>query len=457
MNRVSRVARLQRAPVALVMLGCLSCDGGTSSLFERRTSIADQIAAAANANVPFTATPEPADVDTVRVSESATLSLTPVFTVGDARDQHPLRFTGGISQVLPLRGGRIVMHDQPGRQLHVVDSTGRLVSSQSARIPSQHVLTRLFRNDSYILDMVARGDTLIAYSLDYSRDMAHRFHLLVAGQPALTRPVAELPNDAYSAQINLRGVSASLDVFVERTVWLSGARQLARPEHVLFRLEDTRPDDPATRILQYTRADSALTVNDGSDAGGPLFGSTVSIAMSDSAILLKRDSTARIEVFAYDGGLLRSVVLEATRLAVTDDVFARRRDAYFASRGDLDSALKVAMAVHPFPPHQPLIRGLFAAPDGHLLVLRDDLGWDAPQTEQRHVFDVFDASFRHLGRGSVPRAESIKLFAPPMLCTTHYQPESSTRAQSPRAPGEAPPRRGLVSCYRMGPAATATP
>jgi hypothetical protein len=226
---------------------------------------------------------------------------------------------------------------------------------------------------------------------------------------------------------------------------------------VLLRVKDSRPDDTATRILQYQRADSALTVNDGSHAGGPIFGATVSTAMSDSLIFIKRDSTARIETFSFDGRPLRAVVLDAERIAVTGEIFDRRKDFFFNYYGGLDSTLKAAMAAHPYPQFQPLIRSLFAAPDGHLMVLRDDLGWDAPEDEQRHVFDVFDARFRHLGRGSVPRAESIKLFAPPVLCTTHYQPDTPANAQPPRAEGEAPPRRGLVTCYRMGRPDTTTP
>jgi len=451
---------VRRAPtsvLALLFLTCVACDGGTSALFGKRYSIADQIADATNANTPFTPTPQPTSAERVLVSETATLSLTPMFTVGDGRSGHPLQFVGGVTQVLPLRNGRIVVNDQRDRKLHVLDSAGRLLSSQPASGVPPDLLTRVFGTPSFFADMVSRGDTLVALSRNYNRGAGHTVNLLVAGKPELTRALTDLDDNRTSVEPRLRGVSATLDAFVSENHWMSGARKLSQPQQTLWRVAPSDTADLTTRVLQYTRADSLLTVNDGKDAFRALFGSRVSIAFSDRLIYLARDTSPRIEVFSLDGTARRTIDLNAARVPITPEIFARKRDAIFSMYGSMDTALKTALAEHPYPAHQPIIRELVAAPDGHLLVLREDLGWDAPKDEQRLVFDVFDASFRHIGRGRLARDEWIKLFNPPLLCTTHFQPDAPESSRGKLENGETPPTRGLVTCYRIGESGAATP
>lgn len=431
----------------LAPLSVIACDGGMSSLFEKRYSIAEQVAASEKAAV-FTPTTEPTRVDSVKVNETSTLSLTPMFTVGDGRDGHALLLVGTALHVLPLRDGRMAIHDRADKQLHILDSAGRWLSSQPAHTTPPDLISTVLGRQSYFDDLVSRGDTIIALSTNYTRGAEYSLSLLVGGKPELTAHLAELSQDRTTGESNLIGVSESLETLVHKVASRSGVQYFSRPRHSVLRVPTRDEADSTTQVLRYTRADSLLSFNDGGEVVRPIFGSAISAAFSDSLLFVARDTTPRIEVFDFSGAPVRTVVLDLERVPTSPEVFARRRDAFFDYfKRSMDTAVKTALAKHPYPAQQPVIAALVASPDGQLLVLRDDLGWDAPKDEQRHVFDIFDASFGHVGRGSLDRAHTIKLFKPPVLCTSHYQPLSAEEERAIAAAHAARP--GLVTCYRI--------
>ncbi len=446
----TKVARVAAALITSIMpLGMVACDGGMSSLFEKQYSIADQVAAAENAWETFTPVPEPANVVRVAVSEAAELSLTPMFTVGDGRNGHPLRLGGFVPHILPLRSGRMALHDKASQELHIIDSAGQLLGTQPALVPSPDLLSSVLRRERYLDDLVSRGDTIIALGTTYSRGMQHSLGLLVSGKPELDKYLVQLDIDRFTGEASLLGVTDSLDVFVHKLVSRSGARNLTQPQHTIRRIPGATATDSAALVLQYTRADSLLSINDGGKVFRPIFSASVASAFSDGVIFLARDTTPRIELFDKSGASIRTVLLDVARVAATPEAFERRRSAIFDDYASLDSALKTSLAQHPYPAQQPVISALFASPDGQLMVLRQDLGWDAPAAEQQHVFDIFDASFRHVGRGRLSRAENIKLFRPPMICTSHQQPPLPDSERMSDDGIHENPRGGLVTCYRI--------
>ena len=166
-------------------------------------------------------------------------------------------------------------------------------------------------------------------------------------------------------------------------------------------------------IVTYLRSPDEVQLSPGTSVN-PAFSRSVDHGVDqDGQVYLSNGMDYEMSVYSTEGVLRRVITMDVDRIPITDAMIeeVRRKAIENCQRparrrmcerpgGYLERGLPAIIA-NANREHLPVFATFLVAPDGHLLVLRADLGWDQASGAPRN-YDLLSPEGRFLGRIDIP-------------------------------------------------------
>jgi len=421
-----------------------SCERLATSQQDEAPSIDGQLRAAATLASPWTETEVAGPVRTIDIPDNALMRASNSWSIGDDTSSNAQRFYGRL-HVSSLPDGTILAADDAAAMLHLLTADGQSIATVDLRkqvtgklaksfVPITWLLSAeansaeqfLFYESSrqgFVLDVVADGDRVASYQGSFPVTRGVRTHMLTVSD--------------RDTLIVLQSQSGTGFKFFRRsqyTVYSGATRQL---------------ESGLKPILQFSPRDTMIVSSDGASAIKPPFAAYSGVVSGGNRLVVARDSSPLIEFFDHSGQALEAWRLAVQRSAVSRETFEQQLRSTMQSEGIDSVSARVTRAMRAWTPRDaPVIRRVFAAPDGSVAILRNDWPISGTSTVAGQRLDLLSASGEFFRSLVLPAKERIVMYGANVVCTTRRS--LSQRPPLPQRAGIERPAPETLTCYLTG-------